>query len=188
LLWTAVFAVAVCPLLAQTTLSINVKGTVGAVLSGSDPLGASGGSGQLTVTASESLTPTSTTATSATYTLPPGAITGTVSGITFTTTSNSTMKMIFPATGPDYLVLIAVIKEFGVNIQVVGTANLKHGSYTSAVLLHPTTFTPSPQKLTSATTATGPGSKIKYTFLGSTTVLGFSGYAANSQAAVSIKP
>jgi carbon monoxide dehydrogenase subunit G len=192
-LWTVpVVLAALCPLQAQvgpdTTLSISIVGTVGPVLSGSDPLGANGGSGSLLVVASESLSPTSTTTDSATYTLPPGAITVSFSGTTLTTTSSSKMKITLPAKGKDTIVLTATVKESGVPVTVVGTAALQHGSFPSSVLTHPAPFSPSPQTLTAATSATGPGSKIKYTFLGSTTVLGFSGSASDSAALDPVLP
>jgi hypothetical protein len=47
---------------------------------------------------------------------------------------------------------------------------------------------PSPQGLTSATTANGPGCKIKYTVSGSTSVLGFSGTASSSATADPVLP
>lgn len=53
---------------------------------------------------------------------------------------------------------------------------------------HPPPFSPSPQTLTAATTASGPGSKIKYTFLGSTTVLGLNGTASDSTALDPVLP
>jgi hypothetical protein len=188
-----IFILGISPVLAQsvapdTTLTINITGTVGPILSGSDPLGANGGSGALTVVASESLSPTSTTANSATYTLPPGAITGTVGGTTFTTTTASKMRVVLPSQGPDTVILMASVKEFGVTVTVIGTVALRHGSFPSSVLVHPTTFSPSPQTLTAATSATGPGSKIKYTLLGNSTVLGFSGTASDSAALDPVLP
>jgi hypothetical protein len=175
-----------CPLLAQstpdTTITASISGTIGAILSGSDPLGASGQTGVVTLMVSESLSPTKTTLTSATYTLPPGAITVTVGNTTYTTTSASSMKITLPAKGPDVLVVSANIKEDGFNVSVVGTADLRHSSFPASVLTHPALFHPSPQTLTAATSTTGTGSKLQYTFLGSTTVLGLSGTASDSSA------
>ena len=191
--FSTVLVLGICPLFAQsvapdTTLTININGTVGPVLSGSDPLGANGGTGALTVVASESLSPIKTTATSATYALPPGAITVSIGGTTFTTTSASKAIVTIPSKGPDNLILVASVKELGLTVTVIGTAALRHGSFTSAVLTHPTTFSPSPQTLTAATSATGPGSKIKYTFLGASTVLGFAGTASDSAALDEVLP
>ena len=61
------------------------------------------------------------------------------------------------------------------------TASLAKGSFTSDVLKHPTRFTPSPQILTAATTASGPGSKVQYTdaSTNATAVFGISGTASN---------
>ena len=183
---STVLVLGVCPLLAQpnpdVTLTITGVGTIGAVLSGSDPLAASGESGSVTVMAGESLSPTKTTSTSATYTLPPGAIKVVVGTTTYTTTSASSMKITLPAKGPDVLVLAANFKELGLTLSVLGTFDLKHGSFPSSVLTHPAPFKPSSQALTAATATTGAGSKIQYTFLGSTTVLGFSGAASDKAA------
>jgi hypothetical protein len=68
----------------------------------------------------------------------------------------------------------------GVSLMVTDTNFLKAGSWTTAVLKHPGVFSPSPQKLTAAKTAGGPGCKVKYTVFGNTSVLGFSGTALNS--------
>jgi|HubBroStandDraft_1064217.scaffolds.fasta_scaffold62694_2 hypothetical protein len=181
-----------CPLLAQsipdTTITANITGTIGKILSGSDPLALSGQSGVVTVMVSESLSPTKTTANSATYTLPPGAITLTFDTTTYTTTSASTMKITLPANGPDVLVLTASIKDDKLTVSVVGTIDLKHGSFKASVLDHPAPFKPSPQTLTTATSTTGTGSKLQYTFFGSTTVLGLSGTASDSAAQDPVLP
>ncbi len=158
-----------------TTLTITITGRLGPILSGSDPLGLNGASGTLVVLASESLTPTAQTATSATYKLPPGAITVTAGTNKFKTTSPSKMIIHLTSTA-DVLTLIAAGPD---GLVVTDTTFLKAGSWTSAVLKHPGVFKPSPQKLTSATSATGPGCKVKYTILGSTSVLGFHGTGAS---------
>ena len=174
------------PLSAQATpdatLTMTINGTLGPVLSGPDPLGANGETGTLTVMASESLSPTSSTANSATYTLPAGALSVVIGGTTFKTTGQSTMKITLGAKA-DTVVLSSTVKELGITATIVGTATLKTGSFPTSVLTHPTHFTPSPQRLTAATTATGGGSKVKYTALGSTTVLGLAGAASNKAAA-----
>jgi hypothetical protein len=157
------------------TLTITLKGKLGPILSGTDPLGLNGVSGTVRVMASESLSPTKHTTTSATYTLPAGAIMVTAGSNQFTTKSPS--KMIINLTSAaDTLTLIAS-GPFG--LVITDTTYLKTGSWTNAVLKHPTVFKPSPQKLTSATTAGGPGCNVKYLF-GSTTVLGFHGTGSNS--------
>jgi hypothetical protein len=182
---STIFVLGLCPLFAQspdatTALSITITGTIGAVLSGSDPLKASGESGTIDVVASESLSPYKTTSTSATYVLPPGAVTVTIGNTTYKTTSSSEMTIDIPASGRDYLILTAKVTELNITITVTGTASLKADSYSASALTHPTTFTPSPQSLPPATSATGGGSKIKYTVFGSTTVLALSGTASNS--------
>jgi hypothetical protein len=164
---------------ATHTLTITVKGTIAPILSGSDPLRFDGQSGTVKILASESLTPTKHTATSATYTLPPGAISVTAGSNKFSTKSPSKMVINLTSTA-DTLTLIIAGQVNGVSLMVTDTNFLKAGSWTTAVLKHPGVFSPSPQKLTAAKTAGGPGCKIKYTVFGNTSVLGFSGTALNS--------
>ena len=167
------------------TLTITIKGTIGPVLSGTDPLGFDGKKGTVKVMAAESLSPTTHTATSATYTLPPGAITVTAGSNKFTTKSPSKMIINLTSTA-DILTLIVVDKSTG--LTVTDTTYLKAGSWTIAVLKHPGVFTPSPQTLTSATSANGPGCKVKYTIFGSTTVLGFHGTGSSSSTVDPVLP
>jgi hypothetical protein len=164
---------------ATHTLTITVKGTIAPILSGSDPLRLDGQSGTVKILASESLTPTKHTATSATYTLPAGAISVTAGSNKFSTKSPSKMVINLTSTA-DTLTLIIAGQVNGVSLMVTDTNFLKAGSWTTAVLKHPGVFSPSPQKLTAAKTAGGPGCKIKYTVFGNTSVLGFSGTALNS--------
>lgn len=161
---------------ATHTLTITIKGTIEPILSGSDPLGLDGKSGVVKLLASESLSPKSHTSTSATYKLPAGAITVTAGGKKFTTKSPSKMIIKLTSTA-DTLTLILTGPDSAV---VTDTTYLKANSWTTAVLKHPGVFSPSPQKLTSATTASGPGCKVKYTVFGSTTVLGFHGTGSSS--------
>jgi len=165
------------------TLTITIMGTLGPVLSGSDPIGANGKHGTLAVKASESLSPTKHTSNSATYTLPAGAMTITVGSYKFTTKSPSTM-MVKLTNSADILTLVAKGSIDGVDFQVTGTAYLQSNSWTNKVLKHPTTFSPSPQTLTAAKKANGPGSKVEYTAQGfGSTILGLSGSASNSDSA-----
>ena len=167
------------------TLTISIKGTLGPILSGSDPLGLDGKSGTVTVLASESLSPTKHTANSATYTLPPGAIKVTAGSNKFTTKSPA--KMIITLTSSaDILTLIVTDMKNG--LVVTDTTFLQAGSWTTAVLKHPGVFKPSPQNLTSATTGSGPGCKVKYLIFGSTTVLGFNGTGSSSSTADPVLP
>ena len=169
---------------ATHTLTITIKGTLGPVLSGPDPLGLDGKKGTVTVMASESLSPTKHTATSATYTLPPGAIKVTAGSNKFTTKSPSKMIINLTSTA-DILTLIASGKD---GLIVTDTTYLQAGSWTTAVLKHPGVFKPSPQTLKSATTANGPGCKVKYTIFGSTTILGFNGTGASSSTVDPVLP
>jgi hypothetical protein len=167
------------------TLTISIKGTLGPILSGSDPLGLDGKSGTVTVLASESLSPTTHTATSATYTLPPGAITVTAGTNKFTTKSPSKMIIKLASTA-DTLTFIVTDTKNG--LVVTDTNFLKAGSWTTAVLKHPGVFKPSPQALKSATTAGGPDCKVKYTIFGLTTVLGFHGMGSSGATADPVLP
>ena len=163
---------------ATHTLTIVIKGTLGPILSGSDPLGLNGDSGQLTLKASESLKPIAHTAHSATYKLPAGAITMTAGSNKFTTNTPSKMTITLGSSA-DILTLKAAGPD---GLMLTDTSYLKTGSWTTAVLKHPTTFKPSPQTLTPAKTANGAGSKLSYTIFGGTTVLGFSGTISNKDA------
>ena len=138
---------------AGKTLTMTIMGTLGPILSGSDPLGLNGQNGTMTLQASESLSPTKHTSNSATYTLPAGAITVKVGSYEFKTTTKSTIivkltksadVLSLNASGPDGLKLTAI-------------ADLQPNSWTNSVLKHPTTFSPSPQDLSAAKTANGPG-------------------------------
>ncbi len=180
LLLGTVLVFVLCPLLAATNINYTITGTLGPVLSGSDPLGANGQSGTLTAVVSTTLTPTSHTATSATYTLPAGAITVVIGGTTYGTTGTSTLKYNLPASGRATMVITSTISVSGLKGTVVGTASLSHGSFPKSVLKHPAKFSPTPQTLTAATKAGGAGSQVKYSAaLFGTTVLGLAGTASN---------
>jgi hypothetical protein len=176
----AALVLGLCPLVAAS-ITYTFGGTLGPILSGSDPLGANGESGVVTVVASTSLTPTSHTTTSATYTLPVGAVTVVIGGVTYGTTGTSTLKYSFPAAGPDTMVVTATISIDDIKGTVVGSVSLAKGSFTAAVTKHPQKFTPSPQTLTAAAKAGGPGSQVEYTvkLLGGSTILGLAGTASN---------
>ena len=90
------------------------------------------------------------------------------------------MKFTFPASGADTMVFNATISVDGLTGTVIGTASLANGSFTNTILKHPRKFSPSPQTLTPAKKASGPGSKVEYSvaILGSTT-LGVTGSVSN---------
>ena len=179
--WLAtVLVLGICPVLGAQNISYTIKGTLGPVLSGSDPLGANGKGGELVATISTTAAPTSTTTTSATYTLPVGAIVVYINGTKYTTDKKSTLKFNFPATGRDTIVLTTDVTADGLSATIVGIASLAHGSIPSSVSTHPAKFSPSPQKLTAATTAGGVGSQVSYNVeLFGKTVLGLTGSASN---------
>jgi hypothetical protein len=164
--------------LTAATITYNISGTLGPVLAGSDPLGADGESGNITAAVSSTLPPTTKTKTSATYSLPAGAVTVTVNGTAYKS-GKSTLKYSFRPAGPDTMVFTATVTIDGIKATIVGTVSLAKGSFTAAVTRHPEKFTPTPQTLTAATTASGAGSKVKYTVFGSSTTLGLTGTASN---------
>jgi membrane-bound inhibitor of C-type lysozyme len=172
---------------ATHTLTISIKGTTGPILSGSDPLNLDGRNGTIKILASESLSPTKHTASSATYSLPAGAVSLHTEKQTYTTTSPSKMTIKL-SNKSDNLIVVFSLTSGGATVMFTDTSALAGGSWTTAVLKHPTVFAPSPQTLTSATTANGLGSKLKYVSSGSTTVLGFTGTASNSATADPVLP
>lgn len=178
LLFAAVLLLGICPLMAAS-VTYTVSGTLGPVLSGSDPLGANGQTGVVTAVASTSLVPTSHTSNTATYTLPAGAVTLTIGGTSYPTTGTTSMKVTESATAANKMVFTTTVSVLGIKGTIVATVQLKPKSFTTAVLSHPTKFTPSPQTLKAATVAGGAGSQVKYTALGSSTVLGLNGTASN---------
>jgi hypothetical protein len=162
-----------------TTLTITTKGTIGPLLSGPDPLGLNGTAGSIKLVASESLSPTKHTSTSATYSLPAGAIVAKGGKGSLSTKTPSTMTVSLTKTA-DVLTLIFAGPK---GLMVTDTGFLEPDSWTIAVLKHPGVFKPSPQDLKSATKAGGTGCQVKYTIDGSTTVLGFTGTITSSAAA-----
>jgi hypothetical protein len=157
------------------TLTIVLDGTLGPVLSGSDPAGLNGQSATMTITAKESLNPYKTTAKSASYHIAAGDITVNVNGSNYTSTSRSNM-IVKLTNKADLLLFKAKFTIFGHPVMVSDTSALAAGSWTSGVLQHPALFSPSPQDLTE------PSSTFTYTISGQTTVLGVTGTASNSDA------
>jgi len=162
----------------SATLTVTISGTPGPVLSGTDPMQLSGKAIVLTITASESLSPVAHEAHAASYEVPAGAVSFTEDDETITTTMPSKVGVVLTPTA-DIAGLSAMI---GID-PVVGTIYLAPGSWKQTVLSHPRAFSPSPQDLTPATSATGPGSKIQYTFENITTILGLTGTASSSNQA-----
>ncbi|MGA3092575.1 MAG: hypothetical protein ABSD75_28575 [Terriglobales bacterium] len=161
---------------ATSTLTINIKGTVGPLFSGTDPLGLDGKDGSIKLVASESLSPTKHTSTSATYSLPAGAIVAKGGKGALSTKTPSTMTIKLTKTA-DILTLVFAGPK---GLMVTNTTFLDPDSWTTAVLKNPGVFKPSSQKVTSATSAGGTGCQVEYTIDGTTTVLGFSGTASSS--------
>jgi hypothetical protein len=183
-----VFALGILPLAAQvspgSTLTIAVTGTLGPILAGPDPLNANGHTGSVTLIADQSLTPTKVTGSSALYILPPGAITDVIGRRSFTTTTPAKMNISLTSTA-DILTVAYHSRE---NTVTVVKAYLAPGSWNTGILQHPVPFSPSPQQLTSATVAGGPGTKLEYTKNGTLTVLGMPGTASASAPANPVLP
>ena len=159
--------------------SLTRLAELGPVLSGSDPGSFNGQSTVLTAVVNAALRPKSHTATSATYTLPARAFTLKVGNGRYVTTRASTLEYTFPATNPDQMVITGTFSIGGVDFPMVVTVSLANGSFTTSVKTHPQKIAPTPQTLTPAKTASGAGSKLKYTILGNSTTLGISGTASN---------
>ena len=175
---STILVLGICPLVAEapnTTLTITINGTLGPLLRGSDPLGANNQSGSLTIMANESLAPTKSNTNLVTYTLPRGAITATIAGITFSTTSTSTMTIDLTSTAD----ILTVTANGPISSVITAKVYLAAGSWARLVLKHPVAFSPSPQNLTPAPNATAAGSKLTYKVLGSTTTMGLTGTASD---------
>ncbi len=157
-------------------LTIVLDGTLGPILSGSDPAGLNGQSATVTVTAKESLAPYKITANSASYHLPAGAIIVDVNGTDYMSTKRSNMTVKLTGKG-DLLTFKSSLIIDGFKVTVVDTSSLQAGSWTDTVLQHPAGFSPSPQDLSS------PSSKFQYTVFAEKTVLGVTGTISNSDAA-----
>lgn len=180
LLTIGVLMLGIGPLMAAN-ITYTVNGTLNPILAGSDPLGANGQSATMTITASTTLNPTTTGSFSATYTLPPGAVTLVIGGTSYATKGDSTLKYTFPLLGQDTMVVTASIAVQGVRGTVSATVSLANGSFVpKAVKRHPESFAPSPQKLSAASRAGGSGSQLTYTIpVTGTTTLGLAGTASN---------
>lgn len=155
------------------TLTLTLDATLGPVISGNDPAGLDGQSATVTVTVKESLDPYKTTASSASYHIPAGAVTVSINGSDYTSTSRSTM-IVKLGKKADLLALKARLDISGFIVTVSDTSALAAGSWDSGVLQHPELFSPSPQDLSE------PTSTFTYSVFGETTVLGVAGTASNS--------
>jgi hypothetical protein len=157
----------------KSTITTTLDGTLGPVISGSDPAGLDGDSAMVTVKASESLKPYKTTASSASYHIPAGDITVDVNGTEYTSTSKSSMTVKLGKSA-DTLSLKGSFDIEGFKVQVTDVSSLAAGSWAKTVLQHPALFSPSPQNLSE------PSSNFTYTVFGETTKLGVTGTAANT--------
>jgi hypothetical protein len=157
-------------------LTMTLDGTLGPVISGSDPANLDGESATVTVTASESLKPYKTSSKSASYHIPAGDIVVDVNGTDYTSTSRSEM-IVKLSSKADLLAFKATLEIDDFTVKVSSTSALASGSWTNSVLEHPAPFSPSPQDLSS------PSSTFTYTVFGETTVLGVTGTASSSDAA-----
>lgn len=161
---------------AAKVLTIAISATLGPVLRGSDPLKFSGQTGSVTIQASESLAPVSHSGNSATYSVPPGAITVVFFGKPYTTTMSSGVSVKLTPTADVLTIAYSDQSSTG----YILTASLAAGSWNRMVLFHPLPFSPTPQLLTAATTAGGPGSEFTYRVSGGTmNVLGLNGSASS---------
>ena len=169
-----------------TTLTLTLTGTTGPVLSGSDVAGLNGKSATATLLLNEALSPKKQTATSAIYKIPAGAVTLVVGTKTYTNSSPGRMSIVLASSG-DYLTLTYAFSLSGFPVTVVETSKLAKNSWTTAVLMHPGTFSPSPQELTAAT-ASAKGSTLQYNVEGFNCELGINGTASSSSAPDAVLP
>lgn len=177
----AAAALGVCPLLAAATITYSFSGTIGPVLSGSDPLGLNGQSATLTVTISSTAAPQHTSSTGADYAVPAADAQLMIGGTTATALRPVLVHYTFPAAGPCPMTVAGSFTSTLTGpIDVALIAWLGKGSFTSAVLQHPQMFVPSPQLLTPAKNANGPGSKLEYHSSQGRIVLGFGGVASDN--------
>ena len=177
--WTAFLAIAAVSLQAQSPaaiINVTVLGNLGPVLEGSDPLGASGHNGILSLQISESETPETVSGSSVVYSVPAGSVTTLIGSTRFTTITPSRLTITLGPAADTLSVLYS-----GQNgTQTRFEATLAPGSFSTAVLTHPEPFSPTPQNLTAAMGAAGPGSKLSYAYSGTLTVLGLDGSISNS--------
>jgi hypothetical protein len=184
----ALFGMGLCPLLGQSpTLTLTVTGTLGPVLSGPDRFGLDGRPVVFTITTSESLPPFMRKGSAVEYQPPISDVSATVAGIGFVPLVLSGFPPLTLAAALTPTADIGIVSGVFSNTNdggagfspVRGTIFLEPGSWNKTVLKHMTAFSPSPQNLTAAASATGPGSKLEYNF-GGATVLGLTGTASSS--------
>jgi hypothetical protein len=155
------------------TVTIVLDGTLGPVISGSDPAGLDGDSATITLTVSESLKPYKLTSTSASYHISTKDIVLNVNGNQYSPSSRYTL-VVNLGKSADTLTLSGKAKIDFVPVTVSDVTSLAAGSFSKTVRKHLTTFSPSPQNLSE------PSSTFTYTALSQTTVLGVTGTAASS--------
>ena len=162
-----------------STLTVTFTGTPGPLLAGSDPLNVRGQPATITVNASESLTPTTKIPGYVAYSLPPGAVSISIIGITLSNSANATLSVKLTSKAD----ILQVVAPAPLGVMVTMTAFLAPGSWSNSIFQHPIAFSPSPQNLSPASVARQSGSQVKYVFLGSLSILGFTGTAAATSAA-----
>lgn len=171
----------------SSTLTITLEGTTGPVLAGTDIASLNGKSATATLLLNELISPKSQTTKTASYKIPAGAVTLVVGTKTYTNASPGRMTIKLTNSAVTMTLTYAFILS-GFPVTVVETSTLAKNSWTDAVFTHPGTFSPSPQDLTAAATATGTGSKLQYSVEGFTCVLGITGTATSSSAPDAVLP
>jgi len=164
-----VLALGLTPMFAANVV-YSLSGNTGAVISGTDCFGAANQNGDMvSATIKSTASPTKTTATTATYNIPKGGVTGTIvtalGPASFTSTSVWKMTVYhvanpwlkFTGAGPDG--------------SITANAYVPKGSITAAWLKHPKGFTKS-ETLTSK-------SNVEYTGCGGTTKIGINSGTIN---------
>jgi hypothetical protein len=115
-----------------TSINLNVDGTLGPLLAGTDPLNLSGKDFSVTGTFDSSLAPVSTTSDSATYNLPVD-LTIMVGALPFNG-YGATMTVTAPPSGADTISLAFSVLQGIINPQVFATVSLPSGTLSGTAL------------------------------------------------------
>jgi hypothetical protein len=130
-----------------STVVFTLDDKLGPIIKGKDPLHLNGSGGSATASISASATPTVSTATSATYSLPAGAVQATLGGLTFANTAPWTLTIKLGASS-DTLVLSGPGPD---GTAFTSTSSLAAQSFPPSALINPAPFSPPQQDLTSPT-------------------------------------
>jgi hypothetical protein len=166
---TALVALGMLSLPAQA-VEYFTDATMGPILNGGkDPQGLNGFSGKFTCRISGTANPTSSTATSATYSVPAGAVklvaNSSIGAHTLKSTGAATLTISVPAKGVNKITVTGPFMYRGTAFNMTWVFSLPNGSFSTKALKHPTKFSPTTIAISE------PASNLTYTE-GGTTKLG----------------